>query len=123
MKMLVWALAAAAFASSASAQDVTLQGGWLQLAPGSPTVEQDYPAGALDSAVDGQVWLSCTGKKDRTLDCVVTEEEPKGAGFGAAALNVARGFTLSEAGAAALKGKSAAVPISFKAARSARARL
>lgn len=63
-------------------------------APDGHDFANAYPSGARGNA---RIVLHCLIRADRTLDCRVAEENPPEQGFGAAALEVAREFRLSEA--------------------------
>lgn len=54
-----------------------------------------YPRDQLLAGVSGDVMLGCRIRANRTLDCQVLEEEPRGVGFGPAAIRVSREFLLS----------------------------
>jgi hypothetical protein len=56
-----------------------------------------YPRDQLLAGVDGLVMLGCRIRANRRLNCEVLQEEPGGAGFGAAAVVISREFLLSAA--------------------------
>jgi TonB family protein len=60
--------------------------------PGARDFARHYPRRALNAGTNGRVTLSCTVRRDLRLQCSVAEEDPPGAGFGAAALRIARQF-------------------------------
>lgn len=55
-----------------------------------------YPRDALNQNVSGVAVLCCTPRADRDMDCRVGHEWPEGRGFGAASLEAARRFRLTQ---------------------------
>lgn len=67
---------------------------WMQR-PDGRLLERLYPSAARQAHLGGRVMLDCLVLQDGTLICAVAEETPRGAGFGDAALQIARTFRLS----------------------------
>lgn len=55
-----------------------------------------YPRAALNQNVSGVAVLCCTPRADRGMDCRVGHEWPEGQGFGAASLQAAQRFRLTQ---------------------------
>ena len=55
-----------------------------------------YPSAALNQNVSGVAVLCCTPRADRGLDCRVGHEWPAAQGFGAASLQAAQHFRLTQ---------------------------
>jgi len=55
-----------------------------------------YPRQALNQNVSGVAVLCCTPRADRGMDCRVAREWPADQGFGAASLNAAQRFRLTQ---------------------------
>lgn len=55
-----------------------------------------YPRAALNQNVSGVAVLCCTPRADRGLDCRVGHEWPEASGFGAASLEAAQRFRLTQ---------------------------
>jgi TonB family protein len=68
-------------------------------APRPERLAQYYPAAALERGREGEASLRCTIGERGALDCVRVSEAPTRAGFGAAALKVARTLRHAERGA------------------------
>lgn len=60
--------------------------------PSAERLSEYYPAAALDRGREGEASLHCMVGKRGILDCVRVSETPARAGFGVAALQVARTF-------------------------------
>lgn len=96
IRILVFAAVAFASAPPAAAQSVE----WVAWAERQPTPEEQlatYPSDALENEIEGEARLICTVLPDRTLDCAVHSETPADAGFGAAALKLARLYVVRPA--------------------------
>jgi TonB family protein len=61
-------------------------------APSARRLSAAYPQRALESGREGEASLRCTVEESGALDCVRVSETPRHAGFGRAALRVARMF-------------------------------
>jgi hypothetical protein len=55
-----------------------------------------YPRAALNQNISGVAVLCCTPRADRSLDCRVGHEWPAAQGFGAASLEAAQRFRLTQ---------------------------
>lgn len=64
--------------------------------PSATRLSTYYPAGALERGREGEASLRCTVEERGALDCVRVSETPARAGFGNAALRVARSFRHAE---------------------------
>ncbi|MBU6371314.1 MAG: energy transducer TonB [Alphaproteobacteria bacterium] len=75
-----------------------------------------YPERAAADNVAGAVTLDCLINIDTTLDCTVAAEEPKGYGFGAAAIDMSRKWRVMPRmrQSIAIEGVRLSVPLSFK---------
>jgi TonB family protein len=62
---------------------------WIR-APSARDFARFYPHRALDQGRSGRVVLDCIAAPNGMLDCSVAQENPPGAGFGEAALNISR---------------------------------
>jgi hypothetical protein len=62
-----------------------------------------YPSVALGQGMAGVVHLCCTARADRSLDCQVALEWPRGRGFGSTAMRMAHELHVSENSYAALQ--------------------
>jgi hypothetical protein len=72
-----------------------------------------YPHGAATVGMGGKAWLHCqVGQGGRLDGCQVKSETPEGAGFGGAALRLARSYRIDPSSAAAARGELA-LPIGF----------
>jgi hypothetical protein len=85
----------------------------------SKPADADYlanaPADALQQGLDGHAMLSCGVARSGQLQaCVVTEETPKGAGFGSAALRLAPLFKTTTAASLQLGGEKIQIRIPFR---------
>jgi protein TonB len=63
--------------------------------PASP--ERFYPRAAFLAGIEGRVELACFVETDGLLTCEIASEQPPGHGFGAAALEIARGHIMRPA--------------------------
>lgn len=86
-----------------------------QREPSAQDYAAAYPAQAKQARVGGAAAIRCRAKADGNLDgCVLLTEEPKGQGFGAAALSLAQHFQLApQAGGQSLEGAVVSIPIHF----------
>lgn len=64
---------------------------WLEQ-PRARDYARLYPRSAQDGNIQARVTLDCTVLEDGRMDCVVTNEDPPGQGFGAATLELSRLF-------------------------------
>lgn len=91
--LIVCAASAYAQSGPALAADPTVceQGpNYIRLTRGD-ALSTYYPVGALQRGVQGRTVMECGATSDgHVADCLITEEDPKGFGFGAAALSVAK---------------------------------
>ncbi len=89
----------------------------FDFAPSYSQVVAAYPDRAKAERVSGRVSMSCTVAADgHFIDpCLVTNEEPAGYGFGAAAVELARGFKVATtlADGASTVGASYKLPVTF----------
>jgi len=60
--------------------------------PSGSDFARHYPRRALSAGIEGRVTLDCTVRSNLRLNCAVASEDPPGAGFGQAALRIARQF-------------------------------
>lgn len=99
MRWLAAALVAACIASAALAQDDTsplvFTPRW-EAEPSGADYVRLYPRAALNQNVSGVAVLCCAPRADRGMDCRVGREWPDGQGFGAASLEAARRFRLTQ---------------------------
>lgn len=78
--------------------------------------EVDATSGAVTQAgiVEGRATLDCIVNVDGSLRCIVSDEDPVGAGFGAAALHIAQDFrVLQSTTGVPAPGKRVRVPLHF----------
>jgi len=89
---------------------------WL-VAPSPEVISRLFPTAAMTKTVSGKVFITCVVDVDGyLLDCVVDSEEPKGLGFGNAALEMAAYFRMSPATRYGVPVRSdVTVPINFGA--------
>ncbi|MFZ2031726.1 MAG: energy transducer TonB [Vitreimonas sp.] len=83
-----FALAPAAFAQAAN------DAAWEHV-PSGADFARAYPVRARTQHVGGQVLLNCLILRTQRLRCRVASEDPRGMGFGAAALQLAREFRVA----------------------------
>ena len=88
--------------------------------PDRSVLQQAYPLQALQRGTDGVSKMECMIVSDSkhpsegTLDaCHVLEETPQGAGFGDAALNVARFCKIKTADGSPIGGRKIVIPITW----------
>ncbi|MDB5452806.1 MAG: MecR1 antirepressor protein [Caulobacteraceae bacterium] len=107
-------------AGAAQAQPVQLvDPGWVKK-PSLTDIERFYPSGAKRAGTQGHVVLNCTADdKGMMASCVVAEEDPTRAGFGAAALKLAPKFQmpLVTKDGTSTAGATVSIPIEFKIQR------
>ncbi len=86
-----------------------------QREPSAEDFAAKYPAQAKQAGIGGAAAIRCRAKADGNLDrCILLTEEPKGQGFGAAALSLAPLFQLTpQAGGQSVEGAVVTVPIRF----------
>ena len=99
MRVLAAALAlGACIAGAALAQDTSplvFVPRW-EAEPSGADYVRLYPRAALNQNVSGVAVLCCTPRADRGLDCRVGHEWPAAQGFGAASLQAAQHFRLTQ---------------------------
>jgi len=85
--------------------------------PSAEDFAAKYPAAAKQAGLGGAAAIRCRAKSDGALDgCIVLVEEPKGQGFGAAALSLAPLYQLTAPAAGqSLDGAVVTIPIRFGA--------
>lgn len=90
------------------------QGQW-QREPSAEDFAAKYPAAAKQAGVGGAAAIRCRAKADGNLDgCVLLTEEPKGQGFGEAALSLAASYQLAaQADGQSLEGAVVTIPMRF----------
>jgi periplasmic protein TonB len=88
--------------------------------PDGSVFQRAYPWQALQRGTEGSSKIECTLVSDSkrpsegTLDaCHVIEETPKGAGFGDAALKVARFYKIKTADGSPIEGLKIVIPITW----------
>lgn len=83
--------------------------------PSAADFDAKYPAAAKQAGVGGAAAIRCRAKSDGNLDgCVLLTEEPKGQGFGAAALSLAPLYQLTgPASGQSVEGAVVTVPVRF----------
>jgi TonB family protein len=89
---------------------------WVRT-PNGDDFARVYPSAAMRRGIEGHTTMRCDVKADGTLtNCVVTEETPKGAGFGDAALKLAPKFRMTPTtdDGKSVEGGSVIIPISWK---------
>jgi hypothetical protein len=91
------ALAAAAFAGLAFAQDTPMVfvPAW-EAEPNQADYIALYPRQALAGNVSGIAVLCCTPQSDRSIDCIVSSEAPAGQGFGEASVRASRRYRMTQ---------------------------
>lgn len=106
-------LAALALSLAAPAHAQVQPVPWAEQQPTYADYRSVYPVQAMSDGVEGSARLICTILADRTLDCVVANETPIGAGFGPAALTLSRKYVVSATDPRVHVGARVAVPIRF----------
>jgi protein TonB len=88
---------------------------WLHR-PTQRDFQSAYPQRALNDGVNGHVSLQCTAAEGGWLDCSVSDENPRGYGFGAAALELSRKFRLEPTSpdGRSVAGGRVEVPVEFR---------
>ncbi|MBN8606874.1 MAG: energy transducer TonB [Caulobacterales bacterium] len=86
---------------------------WAEQQPTDADYRRVYPVRAMRDGIEGSARLICTVTPDRTLDCMVANETPIGAGFGPAALTLSRKYVVNATYPGAHVGARVAVPIRF----------
>jgi TonB family protein len=106
------ALFGVAAAAQAPQQGARLD--WMRR-PTAGDVAEVYPTGAQRQGVSGKAQMACQVAADGRLhDCKVVSEAPAGAGFGDAALRLARYFQIRPGSApAGLEGGQVNIPVQF----------
>jgi TonB family protein len=84
--------------------------------PSERDYQRAYPRRALDRGISGRVLLRCTILERGDVTCVIVEETPADAGFGAAALRLSRRFRMHTEfeGGQSTVGATIEVPVEFK---------
>jgi TonB family protein len=86
---------------------------WISRA-GPRAFDRFYPESARSSHIEGRATLDCIVNVDGSLRCIVSDEDPVGAGFGAAALHIAQDFrVLQSTTGVPAPGKRVRVPLHF----------
>jgi protein TonB len=76
------------------------RGGRKLIASWAPSMDfgkdsRHYPAAARSAKVEGKAWMRCmVVRRDRVRDCTLLDEEPRGFGFGQAALKTVPGLRI-----------------------------
>ncbi len=89
---------------------------WIRR-PNGDDFAQYYPPSALERGTEGHSTMECTVTAQGTLTaCVITEETPKGAGFGSATLRLASKFKMrpQTSDGSPVEGGKVIIPISWK---------
>lgn len=87
---VVAAAAGLAFLASANAQDASRA--HLVTVPDAASLSDHFPVAPLARGESGRAVLSCNVAADGSSQCAAAEEQPAGAGFGAAATALAQGW-------------------------------
>jgi TonB family protein len=89
---------------------------WVR-APGARDFARHYPERALEQEQSGRVVLDCVASASGSLSCSIAEEDPRGWGFGAAAMSIARQARIEPTAAdgSSVAGRHVRLPLSFRA--------
>jgi TonB family protein len=100
-----------------AAPDATILAGIMwERHPTARDFERHYPTDALRHHIGGDVMLDCLIGADGSVACSVFSEAPTGAGFGPAAIEIARRFRAAprSVDGTPTPGRRTRIPISFR---------